>query len=69
MRIKDFGKYNCSDTLLEVEYEMKTHVEALQQTRTALESLLEDCCRLSDQICYLETILDSRGIEYDKTEI
>lgn len=53
MKIKDFGKYNCSDMLLEVEHEIGTHVEALQQTREILESLLEDYCRLSDQICYL----------------
>ena len=32
-KVENYGKYNCSDTLLEIELEMETHVEALQQTR------------------------------------
>ena len=68
MKINDYGKYNFADMLISIEEEMENHITALRTARKQIGLLWNDCDRMSERICYLESILDMHNIDYSRDD-
>lgn len=68
MNVNDYGKYNFADMLISIEEEMENHITALRTARKQIGLLWNDCDRMSERICYLESILDMHNIDYSRDD-
>jgi len=68
MNVNDYGKYNFADMLISIEEEMENHITALRTARKQIGLLWNACDRMSDRICYLESILDMHNIDYSRDD-
>ena len=68
MNVNNYGKYNFADMLISIEEEMENHITALRTARKQIGLLWNDCDRMSDRICYLESILDMYNIDYSRDD-
>ena len=54
--------------LISIEEEMENHITALRTARKQIGLLWNACDRMSDRICYLESILDMHNIDYSRDD-